>query len=80
LRWLDGAPHFSTGHEEQKGVNLAANPHVVLTTGCGSWQFDVQTGCFRHPEGGLAVVFAVRPAKVFAHAKGAPFGATTHRF
>jgi general stress protein 26 len=114
--WLDGALHFSTGYEEQKGVNLAANPHVVLTTGCnqwnagldvvvegdairvtddarlrrladawktkwdGSWQFDVQDGCFQHPGGGLAVVFAVRPAKVFAHAKGEPFGATTHRF
>jgi general stress protein 26 len=114
--WLDATLHFSTGYEEQKGVNLTANPHVVLTTGCnqwntgldvvvegdairvtddarlrqladawkakweGGWQFDVQEGCFRHPGGGLAVVFAVRPAKVFAHAKGAPFGATTHRF
>jgi hypothetical protein len=25
-------------------------------------------------------VFAVTPTKVFAHAKGDPFGATTHRF
>jgi general stress protein 26 len=114
--WLDDALHFSTGYAEQKGVNLRANPHVVLTTGCnrwnagldvvvegdairvtddarlqrladawktkweGGWQFDVQDGCFQHPGGGSAVVFAVRPAKVFAHAKGEPFGATTHRF
>jgi hypothetical protein len=25
-------------------------------------------------------VFSVIPARVFAHAKGEPFGATTHRF
>jgi hypothetical protein len=25
-------------------------------------------------------VFSVTPAKVFAHAKGEPYGATTHRF
>lgn len=35
--WLDGALHFCTGAAEQKGVNLTANPHVVLTTGCNSW-------------------------------------------
>jgi general stress protein 26 len=35
--WLDGAIHFSTGAAEQKGVNLASNPHVVLTTGCNGW-------------------------------------------
>jgi nitroimidazol reductase NimA-like FMN-containing flavoprotein (pyridoxamine 5'-phosphate oxidase superfamily) len=35
--WLDGALHFSTGATEQKGVNLATNPNVVLTTGCNQW-------------------------------------------
>ena len=35
--WLDGALHFCTGAAEQKSVNLTANPHVVLTTGCNSW-------------------------------------------
>src|SRR5690606_13554670 len=35
--WLDGAVHFCTGPEEQKARNLAANPHVVLTTGCNRW-------------------------------------------
>lgn len=35
--WLDDAVHFATGAEEQKGVNLRANPHVVLTTGCNTW-------------------------------------------
>jgi general stress protein 26 len=35
--WLDGALHFATGAAEQKGVNLAENPHVVLTTGTNAW-------------------------------------------
>jgi general stress protein 26 len=35
--WLDGAVHFCTGPTEQKAVNLAHDPHVVLTTGCNSW-------------------------------------------
>ena len=35
--WFDGALHFTTGPDEQKAVNLASNPHVVLTTGCNRW-------------------------------------------
>jgi general stress protein 26 len=35
--WLDGALYFCTGPGEQKALNLAANPHVVLTTGCNQW-------------------------------------------
>lgn len=35
--WLDDALHFSTGAEEQKFANLRANPNVVLTTGCNTW-------------------------------------------
>lgn len=35
--WLDDALYFSTGAEEQKGMNLRANPHVVLTTGSNDW-------------------------------------------
>lgn len=35
--WHDGAVHFCTGPEEQKAMNLANNPHVVLTTGCNQW-------------------------------------------
>jgi general stress protein 26 len=35
--WLDGALHFCTGADEQKAVNLRANPHVLLTTGCNQW-------------------------------------------
>jgi general stress protein 26 len=35
--WLDGVLYFGTGETEQKGVNLATNPNVVLTTGCNTW-------------------------------------------
>jgi general stress protein 26 len=35
--WLDGALYFSTGEGEQKEVNLRRNKHVILMTGCNSW-------------------------------------------
>jgi general stress protein 26 len=35
--WLDDALHFCTGAAEQKAINLRANPHVILTTGCNHW-------------------------------------------
>jgi general stress protein 26 len=35
--WFDGALWFSTGAAEQKAVNLHTNRHVVVTTGCNSW-------------------------------------------
>ena len=35
--WHEGAIYFSTGDDEQKGVNLRGNPHVILTTGCNRW-------------------------------------------
>ncbi|MFF4897235.1 pyridoxamine 5'-phosphate oxidase family protein [Streptomyces sp. NPDC001068] len=35
--WHDGALHFSTGGDERKARNLAANPQVVLTTGRNDW-------------------------------------------
>ncbi|HEY3905031.1 MAG TPA: pyridoxamine 5'-phosphate oxidase family protein [Streptosporangiaceae bacterium] len=47
----------------------------------GRWQYTASGGCFRGADGtGEAMVFSVTPAKVFAHAKGDPFGATRHRF
>jgi len=47
----------------------------------GRWQFTARDGSFRDLDGrGEAMVFSVTPVKVFAHAKGDPFGATTHRF
>jgi general stress protein 26 len=35
--WLDGAVHFATASDEQKAVNLAHNPNVVMITGCNTW-------------------------------------------
>jgi hypothetical protein len=47
----------------------------------GRWQFTARDGCFRGSDGtGEARVFSVIPVKVFAHAKGDPFGATRHWF
>jgi general stress protein 26 len=36
--WAEGAIHFCTGAQEQKAVNLRANPHVILSTGCNGWE------------------------------------------
>lgn len=35
--WLDGALYFTTGEQERKARNLAANPQVVLTTGTNTY-------------------------------------------
>jgi general stress protein 26 len=35
--WFDQALWFATGGAEQKAVNLRTNRHVVVTTGCNSW-------------------------------------------
>jgi hypothetical protein len=39
--WMDGALYFSSGAEEQKSRNFAANPHCVVTTGCNTWHEGV---------------------------------------
>jgi nitroimidazol reductase NimA-like FMN-containing flavoprotein (pyridoxamine 5'-phosphate oxidase superfamily) len=48
----------------------------------GRWQLTVRNGRFYNDnaEDWPSEVFAVAPARAFAHAKGDPFGATTHRF
>jgi PPOX class probable F420-dependent enzyme len=47
----------------------------------GRWQYTARDGAFSGLDGsGRAMVFSVKPAKVFAHAKGDPFGETRHRF
>jgi hypothetical protein len=35
--WFEDAMHFSTGPDEQKRKNLAANPQCALTTGANRW-------------------------------------------
>ena len=115
--WGEGALHFHTGDSEQKYLNLRANPHVVLTTGCATWDrgLDVvvegpavhvtdkavlerlaplwlpkwdgrwtltarEGGFYNDSPDRPSEVFSVQPTKIYAHAKGEPFGATTHRF
>jgi len=48
----------------------------------GRWQLEVRDGRFYNLAvgGWPSEVFGVKPARVFAHAKGEPFGATTHKF
>jgi general stress protein 26 len=112
--WLDEALHFSTGPDEQKALNIAADPRVALTTGANDWQsgldvviegeairvtsadklhqlaeawaqkwdgrWDYQVGTDGFGHGATtAIVFAVRPSKVLAFAKGR-FSQTSHRF
>jgi nitroimidazol reductase NimA-like FMN-containing flavoprotein (pyridoxamine 5'-phosphate oxidase superfamily) len=36
--WADDCLYFCTGAAEQKGVNLAGNPNVTLTTGRNQWK------------------------------------------
>jgi general stress protein 26 len=46
----------------------------------GRWHYEVHDGTFRHEGASSAVlVFALKPAKVFAFARGT-FGQTRHRF
>jgi hypothetical protein len=39
--WTDGALYFSSGPEEQKSRNLAADAHCAVTTGCNTWNEGV---------------------------------------
>jgi general stress protein 26 len=34
--WIDNSLYFTTGSEEQKALNLQANTHCAVTTGCNS--------------------------------------------
>jgi general stress protein 26 len=51
---------------------------VWATKWDGRWQLEVRDGCFSEGEG-ASQAFSVRPAKVFAYAKGL-FGQTRHAF
>lgn len=45
----------------------------------GRWQLEVRDGCFYQGDF-PSQVFSVTPAKIYAHAKGDPFGHTRHQF
>ncbi len=66
-------------------VPVADNARLIrLARACsakwdGRWQYQVQDGRFRHPHGGVAMVYSVTPAKVLAFGKE-HFTHTSHRF
>ena len=39
--WMDGSLYFSSGPDEQKSRNLAANTHCAVMTGCNTWNEGV---------------------------------------
>jgi nitroimidazol reductase NimA-like FMN-containing flavoprotein (pyridoxamine 5'-phosphate oxidase superfamily) len=55
---------------------------VWATKWDGRWQLEARDGGFRSPgmDDHPSLVFTVTPVKIYAHAKGDPFGATTHKF
>jgi hypothetical protein len=82
-RWDQGLDVVVEGDAVQitNDALLAPAATAFGTKWDGRWQFTGQRGAFRDPEGnGEAFVFAVTPVKVFAHAKGDPFGMTKHNF
>src|SRR5262245_9834119 len=49
------------------------------------WHFQVREGAFHHPEGGKALVFRLKPKRVFSYGRGGrstgrKFSATRYRF
>ena len=48
----------------------------------GRWRLEAREGGFGNPgmDDHPSIVFTVTPVKIYAHAKGDPFGATTHTF
>jgi general stress protein 26 len=62
-------------------VVLSRVAKAFTTKWDGRWQYTAHDGCFRGADGRDGpMVFLVTPVKVFAHAKGDPFGATKHSF
>jgi nitroimidazol reductase NimA-like FMN-containing flavoprotein (pyridoxamine 5'-phosphate oxidase superfamily) len=61
--WLQGAMYFCTGPEEQKAINLAANPSCALTTGSNALH------------GGFDLVVEGRAERVSDDAKLGPIAA-----
>jgi general stress protein 26 len=83
-RWDEGIDVVVEG----KAVHVTDEKVLARVAGAfaakwdGRWQLTVRDGRFRNQNANdwPSEVFAVEPARVFAHAKGGPRGATTHRF
>ena len=71
----DSSNRRSPGREPAPGRGLGRQ-------GDGRWQLAVREEgfCNRNANDHPSQVFTVKPVKVSAHAKGDPFGDTTHRF
>jgi len=79
--WLDVVVEGPASHvTDEATLTLIAS--AFATKWEGRWKYAVRDGRFYNADFGdqPSEVFAVTPTKVFAHAKGDPFGATTHRF
>ena len=65
---------------DQTALERAAKAFAVKWQ--GAWQFTARNGRFYNggSEDWPCEAFSVTPTRVFAHKKGEPFGATTHRF
>ncbi|MCJ1676400.1 pyridoxamine 5'-phosphate oxidase family protein [Streptomyces sp. APSN-46.1] len=72
--WDDNALYFCTGEQERKAKNLAANPAVVLTTGCNR----LREGYDLVVEGDAVRVAAENRLRPLAEAWEAKYGAEWH--
>jgi nitroimidazol reductase NimA-like FMN-containing flavoprotein (pyridoxamine 5'-phosphate oxidase superfamily) len=79
-RWEDGTDVVVEGRAARvtDDATLTRLAAAWRTKWQGQWQFEARDGLFHH-ESGTALVFAVRPTKVLAFAKGT-FSHTRHRF
>jgi general stress protein 26 len=83
-RWDEGIDVVVEG----KAVHVTDEKVLTRVAGAfsakwdGGWKLTVRDGRFYNhgAEDWPSEVFAVAPSRVFAHAKGEPFGSTTHRF
>lgn len=82
-RWENGLDVVVEG-EAQRVTDLTELNRLAATWKTkwdGSWQFAPSNDGFRHADGGLALVYAVKPVKVLAFGKAdAGFSHTRHLF
>jgi hypothetical protein len=79
---LRGNPHviLMTGRSDwDAGLDVVVEGDAWTAKWDGRWQYQARDGAFHHEGGGTALVFAVKPGKALAFAKGS-FGQTRHTF
>ncbi len=72
--WVGGALHFCTGADERKALNLAGNPHCVLTTGGN----DLHAGLDLVVEGDAVRVLNCDRLRTAAEAFESKYGSEWH--